>query len=100
MLKLTKRAVLIAFLAPMALTSCEKEKEVEKSIEATTSTNTQEIRVQKIKRFITIAFKVSENEIIYSQDNEKVQIKGHEFTKKEIEYLYDNANEYKLVYEN
>lgn len=91
--------MLIVFLASAALTGCEK-KEVEPKDTTTVSDDQEAIKLQKIKRFITIAFKVSESEIVFNQKEEVVLIKGFKLAKKEIEHLYDTANEYKLIYEN
>jgi hypothetical protein len=87
--------MLIAFLASAALTSCEK-KEVVSTEEPS---DLEKLKLQKIKRFISIMWEVPLAEVLFNEEKKEFTFGNITMAKDEIEKVYDVSNEYKFNYE-
>ena len=98
MIKLTKRIVLIAFLASMALTSCEKKSEI--PTEEASALDAEKIKLKKMERFISIMWQVPLNEVLFNEEKKEFLFGEVKMSKDRIEELYNISNEYHLKYEH
>ncbi|RQO74252.1 hypothetical protein DBR43_02310 [Pedobacter sp. KBW06] len=90
------KALIMCALTITAI-SCSKDKEaptqspIENKIEAA--------KLQRIEKFITISFGVPAGTKVYNEVKEEFTINDFKMTRKQMEEVYDRANEYKLNHE-
>ncbi|TKC55806.1 hypothetical protein FBD94_24485 [Pedobacter hiemivivus] len=97
MLKFLKPVVLIALLASVALISCEKG--TIPTADPSGALDAEKIKFQKMKKFVSIAWDIPLNEVLFDATNDEFSFGKNKMTKDEIENLYDISNEYKAKYE-
>lgn len=90
--------MLTTFLVSAALIGCEKKGET--PTQAVGISDIEKIKFQKIERFISIAWGVPINEVLFDKTKNEFSFGEVKMSKVEIERLYDISNEYKLKYEN
>ncbi len=81
----------------MSINGCKKE-EIKAS--ETTTVDAEKIQFQKIKRFMSIIWGVSMDDINYDDRKKVFSVNQIKVTRDEIEKIYEVSNEYKLRYEN
>lgn len=98
MLKLSKRAMLIAFFSIVTVAGCTKKTEVQ--IEKPLArASVEDVKFRKMEKFISIVWNFPISEVRYDEINGFFLIKENKISLKDLENLYDSANEYKLNYE-
>lgn len=90
--------MLIIFLVSAALMGCEKKAEVPAEEKALIP-GLDKMKFQRIEKFISIVWNIPVNEIKYDEVDKTFLIKGNGISLKELEQVYDSANEYKLNHE-
>ena len=96
--------LLLVLAVPLFLTqSCSKDQEAENVEITTPESDLSAEKLARIQTFLKIAFGTPENELKYDEVTQIFTFgdKGqYKETRANIESWYDNANEYKLKYEN
>lgn len=90
------KALLMCALT-ITVVSCAKDKEA--PAQAPVENKIEAAKLQRIEKYITIMFGVAAGTKVYDEGKEEFTIHDFKMTRKQMEEVYDNANEYKLNHE-